>query len=80
MFIHIIQNIVKYYFALTGAPTICNIVINRVNERHSLCLSPFVTVAWTVSEQRAYRQLEKDRAYRELEKDRAYRELEKDRA
>lgn len=37
---------------LRQAPTIFNFVINRANERRSLCLLPFIFLTWAVPGQR----------------------------
>lgn len=48
---------------LRQAPTIFNFVINRANERRSLCLLPFIFLTWAVPGQRGNRRAEKNRAY-----------------
>lgn len=40
---------------LRQAPTIFNFVINRANERRSLCLLPFIFLTWAVPGQRGNR-------------------------
>lgn len=48
---------------LHQAPTIFNFVINRANERRSLCLLPFIFLTWAVPGQRGNRRAEENRAY-----------------